>query len=76
MTGASRWRSTRARRPTFEGGYLDGGLGWYRKTFDLPASSSGQKIFVQFDGVYMDSTVYLNGTQICARPYGYVLVRM
>jgi beta-galactosidase len=52
------------------GGYLDGGLGWYRKSFTLPASS-GQKVFVQFDGVYMDSTVYLNGTQVCARPYGY-----
>ena len=56
---------------TYEGGYLDGGLGWYRKTFTLPASSSGQRVIVQFDGVYMDSTVYLNGTQICARPYGY-----
>jgi len=55
---------------TYEGGYLDGGTGWYRKTFNLPASS-GQKVFVQFDGVYMDSTVYLNGTQVCARPYGY-----
>ena len=53
------------------GGYLDGGTGWYRKTFSLPASSSGQKLFVQFDGVYMDSTVWLNGTEICARPYGY-----
>jgi beta-galactosidase len=52
------------------GGYLDGGIGWYRKSFTLPASS-GQKVFVQFDGVYMDSTVYLNGTQVCARPYGY-----
>ena len=39
------------------GGYLDGGIGWYRKTFTLPASSAGQKVFVQFDGVYMDSTV-------------------
>jgi len=56
---------------TYEGGYLDGGLGWYRKTFSLPASSSGQRVMVQFDGVYMDSTVYLNGTQVCARPYGY-----
>ena len=55
---------------TYEGGYLDGGLGWYRKTFTLPAST-GQKLFIQFDGVYMDSTVYLNGTQVCARPYGY-----
>ncbi len=53
------------------GGYLNGGVGWYRKTFTLPASGSGQKIFVQFDGVYMDSTVYLNGTQVGARPYGF-----
>ncbi len=53
------------------GGYLDGGIGWYRKSFELPASSAGQRLFVQFDGVYMDSTVWLNGTKICARPYGY-----
>jgi beta-galactosidase len=53
------------------GGYLDGGVGWYRKSFSLPAASSGQKFFVQFDGVYMDSTVWLNGSKICARPYGY-----
>jgi beta-galactosidase len=53
------------------GGYLNGGTGWYRKTFTLPAASPGQKLFVQFDGVYMDSTVYLNGTQVGARPYGF-----
>jgi len=53
------------------GGYLDGGTGWYRKTFTLPAASSAQKVLVQFDGVYMNSTVYLNGTQIGARPYGF-----
>jgi beta-galactosidase len=53
------------------GGYLDGGVGWYRKSFSLPDSSAGQKVLVQFDGVYMDSTVWLNGTQVCARPYGY-----
>lgn len=62
---------TQSSPATFEGGYLDGGLGWYRKTFTLPASSATQKTIVQFDGVYMDSTVYLNGTQVCARPYGY-----
>ena len=56
---------------TYEGGYLDGGLGWYRKTFTLPTESSTQKVFAQFDGVYMDSTIYLNGTQVYARPYGY-----
>jgi beta-galactosidase len=54
------------------GGYLDGGVGWYRKSFSLPATAMGQKVFIQFDGVYMDSTVWMNGTQICARPYGYV----
>jgi beta-galactosidase len=56
---------------TFQSGYLDGGIGWYRKAFMLPASSAGQRVIVQFDGVYMDSTVWMNGTQICARPYGY-----
>ena len=56
---------------SYGGGYLDGGIGWYRKSFTLPASSSGQRVLVQFDGVYMDSTVWLNGTQVCARPYGY-----
>jgi beta-galactosidase len=54
------------------GGYLGGGVGWYRKTFTLPSSSSGQRVIVQFDGTYMDSTVYMNGTQICARPYGFI----
>ncbi|MGA9654009.1 MAG: glycoside hydrolase family 2 TIM barrel-domain containing protein, partial [Polyangia bacterium] len=53
------------------GGYLNGGTGWYRKTFTLPAASSAQRVLVQFDGVYMDSTVYLNGTQVGARPYGF-----
>jgi len=53
------------------GGYLDGGVGWYRKAFTLPAVASGQRLMVQFDGIYMDSTVYLNGTQLCQRPYGY-----
>jgi beta-galactosidase len=54
------------------GGYYDGGVGWYRKSFTLPASSQGHKVFLQFDGVYMDSTIWANGTQVCARPYGYV----
>jgi len=53
-------------------GYLNGGVGWYRKTFTLPAAAQGKRVFVQFDGAYMDSTVWMNGTQVCARPYGYV----
>ena len=52
-------------------GYLQGGLGWYRKTFTLPASLAGHRISVDFDGIYMDSTVYLNGQLVAQHPYGY-----
>src|SRR3954447_10066390 len=52
-------------------GFLQGGLGWYRKTFTLPASAAGKHISLEFDGVYMDSVVYLNGVQVAAHPYGY-----
>lgn len=52
-------------------GYLQGGLGWYRKTFTLPPSMAGKKISIDFDGVYMDSYEYLNGTLLGNHPYGY-----
>ncbi|WP_238412429.1 glycoside hydrolase family 2 TIM barrel-domain containing protein [Saccharothrix deserti] len=52
-------------------GYFPGGLGWYRKTFTLPRSTAGKKVSLDFDGVYMDSEVYLNGTLVTAHPYGY-----
>jgi len=53
------------------GGFLDGGIGWYRKTFTLDASASGRRILVDFDGVYMNSQVWINGTSVGTRPYGY-----
>jgi beta-galactosidase len=52
-------------------GFLQGGLGWYRKTFTLPASMAGKRISVEFDGVYMDSYVYVNGELAGNHPYGY-----
>jgi beta-galactosidase len=52
-------------------GFLEGGLGWYRKTFTLPPSMKDKKINIDFDGVYMDSTVYLNGHLLGKHPYGY-----
>lgn len=52
-------------------GYLPGGIGWYRKTFQLPASMHGRKVSIRFDGVYRDSTVWINGTRLGSRPYGY-----
>ena len=51
------------------GGALPGGVGWYRKHFSLPAGS--EKCFLEFDGVYMNSTVYVNGLEVGFRPYGY-----
>lgn len=53
-------------------GYLQGGLGWYRKKFIIPASMQGAKtISIDFDGVYQNSVVYLNGEEIGAYPNGY-----
>ena len=54
-----------------DSGALDGGIGWYRKTFTLPPSAKGQRVFIDFDGVYMDSDVWLNGQHIGNHPYGY-----
>ena len=51
------------------GGALPGGIGWYRKCFSLPAGN--EKYFLEFDGVYMNSTVYINGQKVGFRPYGY-----
>ncbi len=52
-------------------GSLNGGIGWYRKTFSLPDTARGQRVFVQFDGVYMDSDVWINGHHLGNHPYGY-----
>ena len=70
-TGASSWPSTRAPRPARGGGFLDGGVGWYRKSFTVDQASSGQRILIEFDGVYMNSEVWINGTSLGTRPYGY-----
>jgi beta-galactosidase len=52
-------------------GFLQGGLGWYRKTFTLPRSLAGKDVSLEFDGVYMDSSVYVNGQLAATHPYGY-----
>jgi len=53
------------------GGALPGGVGWYRKTFSVPAADSGRLVFVEFDGVYRNSEVWINGQYLGKRPYGY-----
>ncbi len=52
-------------------GFLPGGIGWYRKKFTLPQEWQGKIINIQFDGIYMDSDVWINGVHLGNRPYGY-----
>lgn len=54
-----------------ESGFLPGGTGWYRKTFVLPESYAGKTLVINFDGVYSDAYVYVNGTQLGENHYGY-----
>ncbi len=53
-------------------GYLPGGIGWYRKTIDIPQSKPGDKVYLYFEGVYNRSEVFINGHSLGKRPNGYV----
>ncbi len=53
------------------GGYLPGGVGWYRKAFRLPKQERGCSVSILFDGVYKNCDVYLNGQHLGFHPYGY-----
>ncbi|MGD0899954.1 MAG: glycoside hydrolase family 2 TIM barrel-domain containing protein, partial [Thermoguttaceae bacterium] len=54
-----------------DGGCLNAGVAWYRKAFTLPDAWLGREVAIRFDGVYMDSDVYLNGQHLGNWPYGY-----
>jgi beta-galactosidase len=60
---------------TPEGGALPGGIGWYRKTFTIPASSKNKLVYIDFDGVYQKSDVWINGHHLGFRPNGYISFR-
>ncbi|MBN1387118.1 MAG: DUF4982 domain-containing protein [Bacteroidales bacterium] len=53
------------------GGYLPTGIGCYRKHFILPEGTEGKRVKIRFDGIYMNSSVYLNGIYLGNRPYGF-----
>lgn len=53
-------------------GYTEGGIGWYRKTFALSQSYIGKEVYITFDGVYMNSDVWINGHFLGNRPNGYI----
>ena len=52
-------------------GFMQGGLGWYRKTFAVPAAWKGRRVSLEFDGVYHRATVFVNGQEVGFHPYGY-----
>jgi beta-galactosidase len=52
-------------------GYFVGGVGIYRKTFEVPKNWQGKRIHLQFDGVYMNADVWLNGRKLGTHHYGY-----
>lgn len=52
-------------------GYLPAGIAWYRKSIEVPAEWKGQQVEIEFDGVFMNSTVYANGKELGTHPYGW-----
>lgn len=53
------------------GGALPGGTGWYRKSFVISEADAGKRVYIDFDGVYRNSEVWINGEYLGKRPYGY-----
>src|SRR5581483_4469653 len=60
---------------TGRGGYLPSGIGWYRKHFSLASVPSTRRVFIEFDGVMANASVYVNGTLIGTHPNGFTSFR-
>jgi len=54
-----------------DGGYFPAGIGWYQKTFTVPASWKDKQVSIYFEGVYMNAEVFINGKSLGVYPYGY-----
>jgi len=54
------------------GAYLPTGVGWYRKTFQIPDAFQNRQVRIEFDGVYENSDVWINGHWLGKRPFGYI----
>ncbi|RZK40421.1 MAG: DUF4982 domain-containing protein [Pedobacter sp.] len=55
-----------------EGGGLPTGIAWYRKEFNVPKNFNNKSFSIEFDGVYKNSEVWLNGQSLGKRPFGYI----
>lgn len=56
-------------------GFMSGGIGWYRKEFEVPADLKNQRIEINFEGAYMNTDVWVNGHHLGNHPYGYTQFR-
>lgn len=56
----------------YGGGALNGGLGWYKKTFKVVTANKDKTTSIIFDGVYRNSEVWINGHYLGKRPNGYI----
>jgi beta-galactosidase len=54
------------------GSHLPMGIGWYRKHFNVPESYGGRKVFIEFEGIYQLSEVWINGQYLGKRPNGFI----
>ncbi len=52
--------------------FLPGGIGWYKKEFEVPAKWKDRITWIEFDGIYSNSEVWINGHYLGKRPYGYI----
>jgi beta-galactosidase len=57
------------------GGALPGGIGWYRKTFTADKTWQSKQVYIDFDGIYWNSEVWINGVSLGIRPSGYISFR-
>ncbi len=57
------------------GGYHNGGIGWYHKNFEVKKEWLSKAIFLDFEGIYMNSEIWVNGNYLGKRPYGYISFR-
>jgi beta-galactosidase len=53
------------------GGFARDGVGWYRKRFTLPEGDPGRRVYLEFEGIYHNAELWLNGRSLGVHPYGY-----
>lgn len=70
LSGFSNENPTLAR-----GGYVPAGIGWYRKNFKIDKKFQNKKIEIEFEGIYRNATIWVNGEKVGFRPNGYIAQR-